>query len=178
MTPLQLSLTSSALGRLPPEIVNRISEFDQASWIQHVASLMADFYQLLIAMNWLDAKYVDYPPHSGSTALDLELTKELGLDRDVVSLLQQLPYVSYKHGRHRTNWGLESDFVLGGNFADFRDQRDLRQSRDPFYTDVDPQDVSVGWEDEYGQYMHPWYQPLNQLGNHGVVLLLNMKSRK
>lgn len=105
------------------------------------------------------------------------LAQELNLDRDVISLLQQLPYVTGSYGQVETNWG-DNDFVLRGEFVDFRKDVCLSGSRDPFYTGVYPHNKSIGWDDEDGQYMQPWYQPLTQLGNHGVVLILNMRNRK
>ena len=72
----------------------------------------------------------------------------------------------------------EDEFVLYGCSTDFRLDKELEESRDPFYAGVDPKDESVGWDEKRGQYMQPWYVPLSRLGNHGVVLILNMKNRK
>jgi hypothetical protein len=58
-----------------------------------------------------------------------------------------------------------------------RNDDDLSRSRDPLYCRVDPQDKAVGWDDEYGQYMKPSYLALNQLGNHGTLLILNTENR-
>ena len=72
----------------------------------------------------------------------------------------------------------DGEFVLDGRFADFCSDKELEESRDPLYADVDPKDESVGWDDKHGQYMRPWYVPLSRPGNHGVVLILNMKNHE
>jgi hypothetical protein len=66
---------------------------------------------------------------------------------------------------------------LAGRFADTRNDDDLSGSRDPLYCRVDPQDKAVGWDDEYGRSMKPSYLALNQLGNHGTLLILNTENR-
>ncbi|CAD6582303.1 MAG: hypothetical protein ASARMPRED_000927 [Alectoria sarmentosa] len=148
------------------------------SWIQQLSTLMGDFYQLLAKMQYLDLDQgtIDYPPYTDpEKSINTILATQLGLTPEAIQLLQRLPYVA---APARWNHGAgDEEFILYGCFADFRKDGELEESRDPLYAGVDPKDESVGWEDEDGQYMRPWYVPLSRLGNHGVVLILNMKNR-
>ena len=140
---------------------------------------MGEFYQLLAKMQYLDLGEgtIDYPPHiDPDRSINSTLAAQLGMAPEAIQLLQRLPYVA---APVRWNPGAEDpEFILYGRFADFRNDEELEESRDPLYAGVDPRDESVGWDDEYGPYMQPWYVPLSLLGNHGVVLILNMKDRK
>lgn len=49
----------------------------------------------------------------------------------------------------------------------------MEQSRDLLYGSPEGSD----WEDENGPYMRPWYIAINQLGNHGTIIVLDLKSR-
>lgn len=64
--------------------------------------------------------------------------------------------------------------MLYGAFADFRDDDALEQSRDPLYGSPESSD----WEDENGPYMRPWYVAINQLGKHGTIIVLDLKTRQ
>ena len=149
------------------------------SWIQQITNLIGDLYQLLAKMQYLDLDQgtLDYPPHTNpEKSINTALATQSHLIPEAIQLLQQLPYViaptRWMHGAG------DNEFVLYGCFADFRNDDELEESRDPLYAGVNPKDESVGWDDEYGQYMRPWYVPLSRLGNHGSVLILNMKNRE
>ena len=149
------------------------------SWIQQIASSMGQFYQLLAKMQYLDLDKgtIDYAPHTDpKKCVNTVLAAQLGLTPEAIKLLQRLPYVAapvrWNHGAG------DNEFILRGCFADFRSDQKIEESRDPLYASVDPKDKSVGWDDKDGQYMQPWYVPLSRLGNHGVVLILNMKNRE
>ena len=140
---------------------------------------MSQFYQLLAQMQYLDLDKgtIDYAPHADpNKGVNTALATELGLTHEAIKLLQRLPYVA---APVRWNHGAGDDeFILYGRFADFRSDNELEESRDPLYASVNPKDEGVGWNDQNGQYMRPWYVPLSRLGNHGVVLILNMKNRE
>jgi hypothetical protein len=144
-----------------------------------VSSLLGDLYELLVDMTYFDrsSNPIDYPPHGPSRRVNTTLATQLGLHPLAIQLLQSLPYLSER--TVGTNWGYgagDMELLLNGAFADFRDDDSLERSRDPLYAGVNPLDKNVGWDEEHGQYMKPWYIPLNQLGNHGVVLILNLKN--
>jgi len=149
-------------------------------WIKEIAGLMSDFYELLFKMRYWseDSRPIDYPPHAPQYCINTEITSKYRLERQVVHLLQLLPYIRRDVGHNWEDGAGDHEFLLYGAFADFRDDDDLEQSRDPLFASVDPLDASVGWDDEDGQYMRPYYTPLNQLGNHGVVLILDTRSRQ
>lgn len=64
--------------------------------------------------------------------------------------------------------------------ADFRDEANLRDARNPFYAPEESWGGSTedGWDEEYGRYMRPWYIALSRVGSHGTVMILNMQNRK
>jgi hypothetical protein len=145
--------------------------------MREVSSLLGDLYELLVDMTYLDrlSKPIDYPPHNPPRNINTTLATQLGIHHLAVQLLETFPYFS----GYKTSWAHgagDLEFLLYGAFADFRDDGFLEESRDPLYAGVDPLDKSVGWDDEYGQYMYPWHIALNRLGNHGVVLILNLKN--
>lgn len=125
----------------------------------------------------LDQETIDYSPHfDPNKSINSTLVAELGIAPEAIQLLQRLPYVAapvrWDHGAG------EDEFILYGRSADFRDDEQLVEPREPFCASVNPRDESVGWDVEYGRYMWPWYVPLSRPGNHGVVLMLNMENRK
>jgi hypothetical protein len=147
--------------------------------MREVSSLLGDLYELLVDMTYFNRSPapIDYPPHDPSRNINTTLATQLGIHPLAIQLLETLPYLSEHNSE--TNWmhgAGDMELLLYGAFADFRDDQILAESRDPLYAGVDPLDKSVGWAEEYGQYMHPWYLPLNRLGNHGVVLILNLKN--
>lgn len=138
-------------------------------WLVETASLIGQVYELFIKMRYLPPGSIAYPPHI-SPPINTHYAHSLGLDRQAIELLQLLPYVT---GETAWGGGGEQEFILGGTFADFRDEGTLAQSRDPLYGSPEGSD----WADENGPYMRPWYVALNQLGNHGTIMVLDLKSR-
>lgn len=133
----------------------------------------SNIYEMFVKMRFLTAEQVEYPPHTGSKALDVNLITEVGLGEDAISLLQQLPYIAdrkyWKHG--------EEDSVFlnaGGVFLDYRARSEPEDSRDPLWLSPDE---TKGWGEKDGPYMRPWYMPLNTLGNHGSMMIISMRSR-
>ena len=140
------------------------------SWLLETAAVMGQFYELFIKMRYLPSDSIAYPPHN-SPPIDSRLAHALGLSKPAIEFLQLLPYVT---GEVAWGGGGEQEFLLGGAFADFRDEDVLEQSRDPLYGSPDESD----WADGNGPYMRPWYVAVNQLGNHGTVMVLDLKSRQ
>jgi hypothetical protein len=144
--------------------------------MREVSSRLGELYELLVDMAYLEraTNPIEYPPHDASRNINTTLATQLGLHPLAIQLLESLPYISADANWNKGAGDLE--LLLYGAFADFRDDDILKESRDPLYAGVDPLDKSVGWNDEDGQYMKPWYLPLNRLGNHGVVLILNLEN--
>jgi len=58
--------------------------YDEAT----IVSLMTELYNILVALDYMPASMIAYPPHN----IDLNMCQSLGLDPAVVSLIQHLPY--------------------------------------------------------------------------------------
>ncbi len=155
---------------LPPELTEKIYRYSQDAWIEEIATLMGDLYDLFVKMRYLGADEVWYPPYSDEDfgVLDMDLIAKLGVSDDVVSLIQQLPYV---YGRRSED---DVFFKHGGVFLDYRDNDQLEQSRDPLYLE---NGRDKDWSEDGGPYMRPWYACLNEMGNHGPVMIISMRSR-
>ncbi|PWI70134.1 hypothetical protein PCL_00278 [Purpureocillium lilacinum] len=127
----------------------------QKAKLHEVADGMLKVYQTLVRMRYLDASLIQEGPHNVDHLLPLY--RSLGLDPSIIYLYSILPYV--KPGDD----GGGGDFFQGGEFADFRDEEDVRQARDPFYSDAA--------EDA----MRPWMTPLSNIGNHHTALIYDAR---
>lgn len=130
--------------------------------LHEVADLMLGIYQTLVDMRYLDPVGVIQGPHN-MTDLEHQF-EELGIDPSIRYLYSILPYVD-------TDAAGNSDFLLGGEFTDFRDPDQVDQARDPFYASPS----NSNFDDEDGPNMRPWYTPLSQLGNHGSVIVYDAR---
>jgi hypothetical protein len=126
-----------------------------------IASLLGNYYHLLARMRYFPHSVIKHPPHN--PPIDLPFAQSLGLEPQVIELLQLLPYVE--------GLGNEEEFILWGSFADLRDNEVLMQSRDPDY--VSPEG---GYEEERGEYVLPWVLTLNSCGNHGSIMYLDTRN--
>lgn len=151
ITPAVANLTVS------PNLTNANYDFDP----HEIASLLGNYYQLLARMRYLPHSVIKHPPHN--PPIDVPFAQSLGLEPQVIELLQLLPYVE--------GLGNEEEFILWGSFADFRDNAVLMQSRDPDY--VSPEG---GYEEERGEYVLPWMLTLNSCGNHGSIMYLDTRN--
>ncbi|THY15617.1 hypothetical protein D6D00_09267 [Aureobasidium pullulans] len=108
-----------------------------------IASLMNDLYTLFIDMQYIPASSVSFAPHTNNS-ISLRHAALFGLEKQVVDLLQMLPY----HDGSQPNWNFGSDngeFLFGGEFDnDLRGGEEgieavwWRKCVDPlYYLDVD-----------------------------------------
>ncbi|OIW29093.1 hypothetical protein CONLIGDRAFT_670792 [Coniochaeta ligniaria NRRL 30616] len=145
-SPLQLaSLTEG----LTPKVRSRLDE---------VANLMLEIYQTLARMRYLDPSWIQPGPHDLSPSI-LSLYSTLKLDPKIIYLYSVLPYIDPAVSP-------DLDFFQGSSFADFRQEHDVIQARDPMYED--PQ--------EEKEKMRPWMTPLSMLGNHRSVIIYDAKT--
>lgn len=129
-----------------------------------IVDLMTALYELYLKMRYITPSSLKYPPHS--PPVDVSLAKSLGVEPQVIAILQLLPYVE---GR-----GSEDNFFQWGGFADYREGRNLEQMLcDPLYRSPDK---SKGSEEEKGPYVKPWVLPLNACGNRGTVLFFDTRN--
>ena len=159
------NLSFPIMDQITPAVSNlTISSYNQtnANCDPHeIASLLGNYYHLLARMQYFPHSIIKHPPHN--PPIDVPFAQSLGLEAQVIELLQLLPYVE--------GLGSEAEFILEGSFADFRDNGDLEQSRDPDY--VFPEG---GYEEERGEYVLPWVLTLNHCGNHGSIMYLNTRN--
>ena len=84
-----------------------------------IVPLMTKYYELLARMRYFPSSSIKYPPHF--PVINVQLATSLGIEPQVISLLEQLPYAE--------GYGSEDEFIFGGSFADFRQDRILKRSR-------------------------------------------------
>lgn len=196
---LPSSWTMSAPGRFlgvytpaNPSTYSPIYPTNPHPKVQEIASLITEWFDLLIDMRYIPASSLSFPPHN-HLPLDLTQPARYGVSKDVVDLWQMIPY---RHPDSDTNWNQGSDggeLLRGGEFLD--DLRGgwgmndtwFRTVVDPFYAidNLDP-DLAPrfraddadgrGWDHERGPYMRPWYATLCNVGNHGSVMVLDTKT--
>ncbi|THX13156.1 hypothetical protein D6D17_03447 [Aureobasidium pullulans] len=120
--------------------------------IATIASLMNELYTLFIDMQYIPAPSVSFAPHT-TNPISLHHAALFGLEKQVVDLLQMLPY----HDGSQPDWNFGSDngeFLFGGEFDDdLRGKEESieavwwRKCVDPlYYLDVDWKGKrAVGW---------------------------------
>jgi hypothetical protein len=138
---------------------------EQKCRLHEVADLMLDIYQTLAKMRYIDPAGIKIGPHDTSGVGSQY--EEYGLDPTIKYLYSILPYID-------TPAAGNSDFLHGGEFADFLDPEYIVQGRDPFYASPEGADFDA----EGGPYIRPWVTPLSQLGNHGSVIFYDARSHK
>jgi hypothetical protein len=126
----------------------------QQARLHEVADLMLEIYNTLARMLYLEPEWIHPGPHDLTPLMPLY--ECLHLDPSIIYLYHILPYVK------GPDWPM--DFFMGNSFADFRDPHQVRQGRDPFYTEDKPEEM-----------MRPWMTPLSMLGNHQCVLLYDAR---
>ncbi|KAF2804429.1 uncharacterized protein BDZ99DRAFT_467468 [Mytilinidion resinicola] len=138
--------------------------------LQEVADLMDEIYSTLAKMRYMPASAIKRAPHT-NPGINLTLAAECSLDPLVIRLHQLLPYVDKTE--------VESpDFIHGGEFADFRAEDDVRQSRDPLYSGWESNGGKGDWDGEDGEYIRPWVTPLSMMGNHQSVLIYDARKHR
>jgi len=65
--------------------------------IVEVADLMNDLYRLLIKMRYIEEADVVFAPHATSKRINIHEMARWGFTKDVVDLLQMLPYKTTRH---------------------------------------------------------------------------------
>ncbi|KAL2817743.1 hypothetical protein BDW59DRAFT_182043 [Aspergillus cavernicola] len=146
-----------------PNTITSISPA-QKTQLHEIAALMLEIYQTLAEMRYLNPESIHQGPHNLSSLHPLYTAQNI--DPEIVYLYSILPYYI---GSPPLDG--ETDFFHGGTFADFREEEDIEQSRDPFYAGPDGVDFDAG----NGPYMQSWMTPLSRLGNHGSVILYDAR---
>jgi hypothetical protein len=134
-------------------------------FVHELAATMEEFYGMLVHMQYLKPEAVSHAPHT-NPGINVTLALELKMSPEAIMLLQILPYVQTTDPYYLTaenasvRFGTAANvFMMGTTFADFRNDDELRASRDPWqskygiYEDVYFEGDSDGDE---GEYMKPW----------------------
>ena len=64
-------------------------EKDDEAWVQEIASLVTDFYELFVRMGYMSDSAITYPPHEIAD----DVLKRYDFSPLVVKLIKSLPYV-------------------------------------------------------------------------------------
>ncbi|KAK4462890.1 hypothetical protein QBC42DRAFT_325907 [Cladorrhinum samala] len=139
------------------EITSALSSAQKAQ-LHQVADGLLEIYQTLVRMAYLDASWIARPPYQDVDSRLVPMWKSFKLDPAVIYLYSILPYVE-------NSGDLGLDFFQGGQFADFRCQRDVAANRNPFYF---PEEDS----------MPPTMTALSTMGNHEGVILYDSKRHR
>ncbi|KAI5273594.1 hypothetical protein E4T47_03195 [Aureobasidium subglaciale] len=129
--------------------------------IAAIASLMNELYTLLTDMRYLAPDSVFYAPHTNSP-IPLKTASLFGLEKQVVDLLQLLPYYDHSH----QNWNYGSDggeFLFWGEFEDDlrgegKEEAWWRKCVDPLFS------LEVDWK---GQEAIGWHLRCIDVGEEG-----------
>ncbi len=111
-----------------------------------VVSLITDLYSFLIKLGYFPSSSVIFPPPSGHT-INLKLCEDLGISKEVASLMKRIPY---------TTEGSERPLFQSARAYNYLDDQDITQGRDPELGMTDqarrdyilPQDLALT-EEEY-----------------------------
>jgi hypothetical protein len=128
-----------------------------------IVDLLTKYYQLLSKMRYFPESCIKYAPHE--PPIDVELATSLGMEPQVIELLQLLPYVDGLYN--------EDEFIMHGSFADFRKKDFLKRSRDPKCINPDK-----GFDIKNGEYVRPWVLALTECGNRGSIVYYDTRNGK
>ncbi|KAI5359078.1 hypothetical protein Slin15195_G067090 [Septoria linicola] len=134
---------------------------EQEEQLHEVADLLLQVYETLAQMRYIDPAGIIKGPHDVTTMR--AIYDKYDLDPAIVYLYSILPYIDEKEAD-------DQDFFHGGTFFNFRAERDIEQSRDPFYMSPEGD-----FDAEHGEYMRPWVTPLSLMGNHGTVVIYDAR---
>ncbi|KAK4445490.1 hypothetical protein QBC34DRAFT_472410 [Podospora aff. communis PSN243] len=123
--------------------------------LEAVASGLLKIYKTLLRMRYLQHPSWIHPGPHDITHL-IPLYRSLGIDDSGIYLYSVLPYVKAP----KQYMG----FFQEGSFIDYRDEDHVKQGRFPFYGE--PEEVWM---------LRGWQTPLSCLGNHGTVVLYDVR---
>jgi hypothetical protein len=137
---------------------------EKKAGLQEVADLMLEIYETLAEMRYVQPEGIIRGPHN-IDSIRGEYAKH-GLDPAIVYLYSIMPYID-------TALADAPDFFQGGAFFNHMDASDVERGRDPCYASP-----RGGFDDEEGEYMHPWYSPLSNCGNHSPIMIYDAREHR
>ncbi|KAF2159999.1 hypothetical protein M409DRAFT_29612 [Zasmidium cellare ATCC 36951] len=137
---------------------------EQQARLHEVADLMLTIYTTLAEMRYVRPVGIIKGPHD-ITDMRETYTKHK-LSPEIIYLYSILPYID-------TDLADAGDFFQGGEFYNHMDPRQVERGRDPCYSS--PRE---GFDVEQGEYMHPWYTPLSNCGNHSSIIVYDARGHR
>lgn len=115
---------------------------DDERWMQEIAGLVGELYELLAEMRYVKPGAIQYPSYLGPK-INTTLAKAWGVSADAIRLLRILPYAVQTPGPFRNPvtkepimsatawqaWRYKDELLLSTAFADMRDDGILIRSR-------------------------------------------------
>jgi hypothetical protein len=138
---------------------------EQKQRLHEVSDELLNIYKTLVKMRFVDYEALVVGPHKIDDKLMAEYEK-CGLDPAVIYLYSIMPYINEKETAAR-------DFFQGCAFFNPLDIHDVRHGRDPRYCSPEG-----SFDDEEGQYMHPWYTILSCCSNHSSFIIYDTKEHR
>ncbi|KAI9639966.1 hypothetical protein NHQ30_011635 [Ciborinia camelliae] len=173
-------LEKSVNGGTLEEVGNR----EEVCTPEEIAGLMEEFYDLFVRMGYLDSSLISRSPHI-NPPINTTPAKSLGLSERSIQMMEMLPYINKPKEGKRTKWchGVgsigEAEFLLGGQFVDYRTDWELDEIGDLFHAVEKSDGVVRGLEEWGGKYMEPDYICLSRIdGEESAVMILNTKNCK
>ncbi|KAJ7139477.1 hypothetical protein C8R44DRAFT_764580 [Mycena epipterygia] len=143
------------LARRVAELVKAEQDAAAAYNPDEVVSLLTQLYELFIAMGHWPEGSLRYPPHA-DPSVNEQLAQQLGYAPAAVSLMRQLPYLTWKANR-------DTEIIARTRFADYTREDDLKEGRHPT-----PYQYLDGCPD-----LDPWLLPLVLPNNGGWNIMLD-----
>jgi hypothetical protein len=155
-------------------LVDACDNFKNPRSREEVVEAMTEFYELLAEMGYYDSKLVEKAPHK--SGINRTLAEELNYSRDAIEMMDMLPYLNLAEPGEEAWVTDNNEFLLFGEFADLRDEDVLEQCRDPMFATQFENGQPI--EGDGYEYMSPNHICLMLLGNHGAIMVLDVKTRK
>lgn len=134
--------------------------------------LVTELYELLAEMGYYDAGIIERAPHE--KGINTTLAAELEFSPQAIEMMEMLPYLRTKDA---LGWGGDDEILLGGRFADLREDGVLRLTRDPMFIIEYDEGVPKGFDEDMGKYMRPDYVCLSLPGEgYGAIMILDVRT--
>ncbi|KAK4506550.1 hypothetical protein PRZ48_000282 [Zasmidium cellare] len=138
--------------------------------LHEVADLMLQIYETLAEMCYVQRAGIIRGPHKITSDMEQQY-KDLELDPAIIYLYSILPYID-------TTAANADEFFQRSHFFNHMNSRDVEQGRDPWYKDPRRNNPNVGFDDEDGLYMWPWYTPLSHIWERSAVMIYDAREHR
>lgn len=173
----------TSISKTYNDVTTSIDNLANGGTPEDVAGLVTEFYELFVQMGYLDASLVIYPPHTNS-AINTTLAQSLGISEKAIRMMEMLPYIDEpREGEKRVKWNHggssgEAEFLLGGQFVDYRADWALKELEGPFFAVERDAGIIRGFGEWGGKYMEPDYICLSWVNEESAAMILNTRNCK